>query len=141
VGAENPPTDYSDQLRDLAGDRVVFTGEVFGESLEDLYANCRFYVLASRVEGLPITVCEAMAHSRPLVLSDIAENLEVGGDAARYFKCGDEGELRDALKQIWTSEQLRFDLSARARRRAEETYNWDRVTDRIESFYYRVLES
>jgi glycosyltransferase involved in cell wall biosynthesis len=140
VGAENPPTEYSDQLRDMAGDRVVFTGEVFGESLEDLYANCRFYVLASRVEGLPITVCEAMAHSRPLVLSDIPENREVGGDAAKYFKCGDGSALQGLLEDVWKGEQVRLELSGRARRRAEDTYNWDRVTEQIESFYYRLMD-
>lgn len=139
VGAENPRTAYSDELQRLAGSRVVFTGEVFGEELEDLYANCLLYVLASRVEGLPITVCEAMAHGRPLVLSDIPENREVGGDAARFFNCGDINELRSVLSELIEDSEARERLSTLGRHRAVETYNWDRVADQIESFYYRVL--
>jgi glycosyltransferase involved in cell wall biosynthesis len=139
VGAESPRTTYSDELEAAADERVVFTGEVFGEELEDLYANCRLYVLASRVEGLPITVCEAMAHARPLVLSDIPENREVGGDAARYFECSDADGLRALIEELLADAGARAELSRRARRRAEEIYNWDLVTDQVESFYYRVL--
>jgi glycosyltransferase involved in cell wall biosynthesis len=138
VGSESPRTEYSDALERMAGDRVIFTGEVFGDELEDLYANCRLYVLASRVEGLPITVCEAMAHGRPLILSDIPENQEVGGDAAMYFNCGDDKALHGVLEKLWEDAEARSELSARARVRAEETYNWDRITDQIESLYYRL---
>ncbi len=67
VGSETPKTAYGRMLANLASDRVLFTGDVFGEELEELYAHCLIYCLASRVEGLPITVCEAMAHARPLI--------------------------------------------------------------------------
>jgi len=139
VGSESPRTAYSDEIERLADDRVVFTGEVFGPDLEDLYANCLLYVLASRVEGLPITVCEAMAHGRPLVLSDIAENREVGGDAARYFKPTDNNELQLALQTLIQDSGARDELGRRGLARVRGTYNWDTVTDQVESFYYRVL--
>lgn len=141
VGSESPRTEYSNRLRDLAGDRVVFTGDVFGPALESLYAHCRVYVLASRVEGLPITVCEAMAHSRALLLSDIAENQEVGGDAVNYFKCGDDNALQAALQQMTEDAGLRRSLGERALERARGEYNWDVITDQVESFYYRMLRA
>jgi len=117
----------------------VFTGEVFGEAVEDLYANCRAFVLASRVEGLPISVCEAMAHGRALVLSDIPENLEVGGDAARFFKCGDTNSLRAELEELLDDDTARAEMGRRGVERVRDTYNWETVTDRVESFYYQVL--
>lgn len=139
VGSETPRTEHSQALERMAGDRVVFTGDVFGESLEALYAHCMVYVLASRVEGLPITVCEAMAHGRPLVLSDIPENAEVGGDAARFFKCGDDGALAEALQALIEDPAGRESLGARGRDRCETQYNWELIADQVESFYYRVL--
>jgi glycosyltransferase involved in cell wall biosynthesis len=81
-----------------------------------------------------------MAHGRPLLLSDIPENREVGGEAAVYFRCGDARELQKSLEYLLGSETARADLSARARRRAEETYNWDHIADQTESFYYRAME-
>ncbi len=139
VGSETPRTGYSDVLARLAGDRVVFTGDVFGQELEELYAHCMIYCLASRVEGLPITVCEAMAHGRPMILSDIPENVEVGGDAARYFRCGDTNALTQAIEDLAADGAAREDLARNGLQRCASTYNWDLVADQVESFYYRVL--
>jgi glycosyltransferase involved in cell wall biosynthesis len=126
-------------LEKLAGERIVFTGDVFGEGLETLYAHCIAYVLASRVEGLPITVCEAMAHGRACVLSDIPENTEVGGDAARFFKCGDDKALAAELQTLIEDTAARNALGAIARSRCEVHYNWETIADQVESYYYRVL--
>lgn len=139
VGSETPRSSYSDSLEKGAGDRVVFTGDVFGEPLEALYAGCRVYVLASRVEGLPVTVCEAMAHGRPLVLSDIPENVEVGGSAARYFKCGDVNALASTLEQLLEDPAARENLGREARDRCANLYDWDLVADQVEAEYYRLL--
>jgi glycosyltransferase involved in cell wall biosynthesis len=138
VGAETPRTSYSDELRQMADGRVVFTGEVFGQALSDLYANCAVYVLGSSVEGLPITVCEAMAHGRPLLLSEIPENREVAADAALYFNPSDSNELKSQLRVLLEDQQLQEKLSARGLARARTTFNWDRVTDQLETLYARV---
>jgi len=141
VGSETPKTSYTDELRAMADGRVVFTGDVFGRALEDLYANCSVYVLASKVEGLPITVCEAMAHGRPLLLSEIPENQEVAGDAAVYFKPSDVNELRTRLQALIEDRQLQSELSSRGVERARSTYNWERIAEQVEAFYYKVLGS
>jgi glycosyltransferase involved in cell wall biosynthesis len=140
VGSETPKTSYSDELRALADGRVVFTGDVFGEALEDLYANCAVYVLASTVEGLPITVCEAMAHGRPLLLSNIPENREVAGNAAVYFNSLDVNKLQESLRNLLGDRELQETLARRGLERARSTYNWDRIADQVEAFYFQVLE-
>jgi glycosyltransferase involved in cell wall biosynthesis len=139
VGSETPRTAYSTALERMAGERVVFTGDVFGEALDALYAHCMIYVLASRVEGLPITVCEAMAHGRPLVLSDIPENAEVAGDVAKYFKCADYSALAAELEMLVKDPGGRATLGLAARARCEAHYNWELIADQVESVYYRVL--
>lgn len=135
VGSEAPRTAYTGRLEAMADDRVIFTGNQFDETLRELYSNCRLYVLASSVEGLPITVCEAMAHRRPVLLSDIPENREVGGDAAEYFKCCDSNELYDKIKVLLEDERVGRRLAEAARRRVEEHYTWDRIAERVEAFY------
>jgi glycosyltransferase involved in cell wall biosynthesis len=139
VGSEAPRTAYSDRLEAMADERVIFTGNQFEESLRELYSNCRLYVLASSVEGLPITACEAMAHGRPVLLSDIPENREVGGDAALYFKCCDSNDLHNKLKVLLEDETVSWRLAEAARRRVEAHYNWDRIAEAVEAFYLSRL--
>ena len=140
VGSEVPPTAYTERLIDMADGNVIFTGDLYGDDLHELYSNCRFYVLASEVEGLPITVCEAMAHGRAVLLSDIPENREVGGDAAIYFKSGDVNSLHEQLKKMLdaTDEDLAPQMKAGLERATRE-YNWDLIADQVEAYYHEVL--
>jgi glycosyltransferase involved in cell wall biosynthesis len=92
--------DYERRLRRMADARVVFPGHVSGPLLDELYAHCAFYVLPSTVEGLPISLLEAMSFSRPALVSDIPENLEVAGNIAVTFAAEDVPELARALRRM-----------------------------------------
>jgi len=140
VGSESPRTDYSRRLEAMTDDRMVFTGDLYGDALEELYSNCRFYVLASEVEGLPITVCEAMAFSKCVLLSDIPENVEVGGDVALYFKARDVNGLKASLKKLVEDVSGVEARGAEGRRRAETYFNWDRLATTLEDYYAEILE-
>jgi glycosyltransferase involved in cell wall biosynthesis len=140
VGSESPRTSYSRRLKEMADPRVIFTGDLYGEVLEEMYSNCRLYVLASEVEGLPITVCEAMAFGRCVVLSDIPENVEVGGDVATYFSAGSVQSLREALAGLVDREAEIAARGEMGRRRVEEHFNWDRLVEALEECYYETVE-
>jgi glycosyltransferase involved in cell wall biosynthesis len=140
VGSESPRTAYSERLKEMADDRVLFTGDLYGDVLEEMYSNCRLYVLASEVEGLPITVCEAMAFGRCVLLSDIPENAEVGGDVAAYFETGDIQSLRGSLQRLLGDDG---EVSARGlegRRRVEAHFNWDDLAGAVEEFYLETID-
>jgi glycosyltransferase involved in cell wall biosynthesis len=140
VGSESPRTDYSRRLEQSADGRVIFTGDLYGDVLEEMYSNCRLYVLASEVEGLPITVCEAMAFGRCVLLSDIPENAEVGGDAACYFGAGDARSLREALAGLIERDAEIAARGEMGRSRVETHFSWDRLVDELESYYHETLE-
>jgi glycosyltransferase involved in cell wall biosynthesis len=140
VGSESPRTAYSKRLEDMADARVIFTGDLYGEALEEMYSNCRLYVLASEVEGLPITVCEAMAFGRCVLLSDIPENTEVGGDAASYFAVGNVLSLRESLSGLLERDAEIAARGEMGRRRVEAHFNWDRLVESLEDFYLETLE-
>jgi glycosyltransferase involved in cell wall biosynthesis len=140
TGSEAPVTGYSDRLRAMADDRVVFTGDQYRETLLELYSNCSLYVLASEVEGLPITVCEAMGFGRCVLLSDIPENLEAGGDVAFYFSTNNVNELRDQLDALLRDGAVREERGAAGVQRIEEEYNWERLGGEVETFYLDVLK-
>jgi len=121
---------------------VIFPGYVSGEKLDELYAHCRFYVLPSLVEGLPISLMEAMSFSKPVLVSDIPENLEVAGGIARTFAGGNEPDLASALKgMIDLGEEERTAMGRMGRDRIVKEYDWDRITDITEILYMNLLRS
>ncbi len=64
------------------GHRVSVTGLVERDEVYRILLACDALVSASRVEGMPIAVLEAMACSRPVVLSAIPPHREIAGDLA-----------------------------------------------------------
>lgn len=140
VGSETPRTRYTDRLKTMADERVIFTGDLYDGALAELYANCLFYVLASEVEGLPITVCEAMGFGKAVLLSDIPENREVGGDVAVYFSVNDQKDLARGLNELLQDDAVRATMGQEGRQRVASEFNWNDLADRTEAFYFELLE-
>jgi len=138
VGEESPRTAYSERLEKMGGGRVVFTGNLYGEILQELYSNCRLFTLASSVEGLPITVCEAMSYSKAMALSDIEENHEVAGDSAKYFKCGNVSDIQSVLKAMVDDRSALEVMGQAALDRMQREFNWDAVAASIEQYYIEL---
>lgn len=82
AGGSSHTDAYLEEIRKkTAGDsRILLAGFVQGELLEELYSNAYLYVLPSDVEGMPISLLEAMSYGNCCLVSDIPENLEVISD-------------------------------------------------------------
>lgn len=134
---------YSAHLRSIAGGdpRIVFTGFVYGETLKALYQHCTAFVQPSEVEGLPLTLLEAIAQRAPVLVSDIPAHREVvdgveGG--ALVVPVGDVAALEHGLRRLLGEGkgQLRQD---ELRERVLLEYAWDRAVDRLEAVYRELL--
>ena len=133
---------YGKRLRSLADGRVVFPGHIRGTLLAELYAHCAFYVLPSTVEGLSISLLEAMSFGRPVLVSDIPENLEVASEIAVTFRGTDARDLVRAMEELLAMrEDERSERGRLARERVRREYSWDRVTDSVESLYLGLVHS
>ena len=131
---------YAARIRDEADERVLFPGYIYGDLLNELYAHCCFYVLPSLVEGLPISLIEAMSFERPVLISDIEENLEVAGDIAEIFHRGDAEGLTGALAaMLGMSTDQRDEMGSKGRAKVQREYTWDMVTDKLEALYLECL--
>ncbi|MCK4538555.1 MAG: glycosyltransferase family 4 protein [Candidatus Krumholzibacteria bacterium] len=140
VGDERFEVEYARKLHGIADNRVIFPGYVAGENLDELYAHCAFYVLPSLVEGLPISLMEAMSFSRPVLISDIPENLEVAGKVGAIFKRGDKSDLGRGLREMIVLDDSRASwMGSHGRKKIEEEYNWDSVAERTERFYLDLI--
>ena len=137
AGGSSDTSEYEASLRDAAqGDpHVLFTGFVNGEPLEELYSNCYAYVLPSDVEGMPMSLLEAMAFGRCCVTSDIPECADVLADNGVTFEKGSPDSLRAALQGLLADAAHAGSLGAAAKAHVEKTYNWDSVVERTLDIY------
>ena len=76
----------------------IFTGFVQGQMLDELYSNAYIYTLPSDLEGMPLSLLEAMSYGNCCLVSDIPECAEVVEDKALIFKKSDVDELRENYK-------------------------------------------
>lgn len=81
AGGASDSAEYLAGLKTLAeGDgRVIFTGFVQGRLLEELYSNAYIYCLPSDLEGMPLSLLEAMGYGNCCLTSDIPECVEAVG--------------------------------------------------------------
>ena len=140
AGGSSHSHEYVEQIAAMASDdpRIVMTGFVQGEILEELYSNAYFFVLPSDVEGMAISLLEAMSYGNCCLVSDIEENLEVIEDKACLFQKGNVADLRDKLKELLDDEEK----VARYREESADyicgRFRWDDVTEQTLRLYQRI---
>lgn len=130
---------YAEGLRRDAPDGALFAGYVHGEALADLYEGAAVMVLPSTLEGLSISLLEAMAHGRCCLVSDIPPNLEAGAGHVAAFRNGDAGDLARELSALLGDEARREALGRAARGHARAAYDWDRVAADTAAVYRELL--
>lgn len=129
AGDSSDTDDYAVALKEAAASdpRALFTGHVEGNLLSELYSNAYCYALPSDVEGLPMSLLEAMSHGAACVTSDIPECADVLQGCGLTFPHGDAGALRDVLEGLITDSAQAERLGAMARDRAINGYDWNSV--------------
>lgn len=100
-GASHSDDYYKEICEKVKGDdTIIMTGFVEGQELKELYSNAYLYVLPSEIEGMPMSLLEALSYGNVCLVSDIAENTEVINESCHVFKSGDVESLTQELKDI-----------------------------------------
>lgn len=137
AGESSDTEDYVSRLKNLAREdgRIVFTGFAEGRLLQELYSNACLYVLPSRVEGMPLSLLEAMCCGTCCLVSDIPELTEVAEGWGAVFPCGDVLALREALQDLLEDPDRLEALGQKARCHVQRNYRWDAVVERTLELY------
>lgn len=112
---------------------IIMTGFVQGDELEELFSNTFLYCLPSHIEGMPISLLEAMSYGRNVLVSDIEENTQVIGKYGTSFK---KGNIDDLAKKLQDS------LNEKNRKNSEDIenyilkkYNWNVIINKTIDIY------
>jgi glycosyltransferase involved in cell wall biosynthesis len=138
VGDNRYSDAYSERLKHLADERVMFPGAIYGDGYWALQKNAGIFVFACEVGGVHPALIEAMAAENPVLYLDSPENNETAGDAAiRFTKSADD--LAAKLQLLLDDPSARRDWAARAVIRARQLYRWDAVAEHYENLFNEVL--
>lgn len=137
AGGGSDTSGFEASLRQQAASdgRVIFTGFVTGRPLAELYSNAYAYVLPSDIEGMPLSLLEAMSYGCCCVTSDIPECADVLAGSGKTFKHGDADDLLRVLAGLINAPEFAGDLGEAAKSHVLSTYDWDSVVERTLEIY------
>ena len=124
--------------------KVRFLSSMPRQQLLSKMAGCDIFLFPSLRDGGGTVVIEAMSMGKAVVC------LDTGGPGSHITEdCGIKiaptspektvHELAEALERLYLDQDLRFRLGSAAREKARRTYLWDRLGERIEKIYQRIL--
>lgn len=137
AGAVSDSDEYVNALKIQANKNpdIIFTGFVQGEMLQELYSNAYVYILPSDLEGMPLTLLEAMSYGNCCLTSDIAECTEVIKDKGITFRKGDVDDLKSKLQELCKHAKLVENYKKDAANFVCNEYDWDVAVEQVLKLY------
>src|SRR5205823_6567995 len=111
-----------------------YLGYVPEPDLAPLTAAATVFAYPSLYEGFGFPVAQAMAAAVPVITSNVSSLPEVAGDGALLVDPRSQNEVRDALARLLLAPELRAQLAARGRARAD-SFRWSTCAARSLEFF------
>jgi len=124
------------RVAELADERVLLPGPIYGAGYRQLLFNCRAYIHATEVGGTHPALVEAMGAGRPVLYYDTPENREVAGDVGLRFRFAGDHSLERVIGEVIDNHDRLQEMGRHSKHRVDERYRWSDVADR----YEKVLE-
>lgn len=140
AGGASDTNDFVNEVKEMArqDNRIIFTGFVQGQLLDELYSNAYIYILPSDLEGMPLSLLEAMSYGNCCLVSDIAECVEVVEDKAVIFRKSDVNDLKQKLQQLCKYPAQVAEYKKQAADFICKKYNWDDVVYKTLVLYSKI---
>lgn len=137
AGGASDTDAYFQKLKNLAKNNknIIFTGFVQGKVLDELYSNCYIYTLPSDLEGMPLSLLEAMSYGNCCLTSDISECATVIENNGVTFKKSDVKDLIKSLQYLCDNPQKVKQYKNKSQKYILDKYNWNDVVDKTLELY------
>jgi glycosyltransferase involved in cell wall biosynthesis len=116
----------------------LFLDWVYGQALDELLTNAALFVLPSDLEGLSLSLLDAMGAALCVLTSDIPENREVIQDAGFTFQPGDAADLARMLQLLLSDGRARALAGRKAQARIRKHYLWPGIVAQIAHSYLEL---
>jgi len=139
AGGANYDSPFHRRLREIATDKVIFTGHIHDQSLiKELHCNCFAYLHGHSVGGTNPSLLKAMGYGNCILALDTVFNREVLGDTGLFFS-KDERELATLMQRVEKEPALVDQLRRKAPQRIEKEYSWDKVSEQYDRLFREVV--
>ena len=112
----------------------------FRPDIASLYAAADVFVLPSRLEGMPMSLLEAMARGLAVIVADAPGSVEAVGGAG-VVVAPEPGAIADALRSLAADRDLRAGLASAARERVAADLSAELLRRRTADAYGRALRA
>ena len=142
IAGDTSDTDaYVAMLKEKAADNpnILFTGFISGDTLKEVYSNAYLVTLPSDIEGMSLSLLEALAYGNAVLCSDIPENTLVTEDRAHHFKKSNVEDLAAQLQKMCDDAAFVNDLRDGVDEFILKKYNWKDIAAATRALYEKVL--
>lgn len=130
--------EYCKRLQEMScgNDKIILADFVDGEVKQELFSNCWSYIISSDLEGMSISLLEALGYGCKVIASDIADNKGIFDQQITFFKHGDVSSLANELKNAHplSNEEKIYQIDF-----IKNNFNWQNIVNKTESIYRKVL--
>jgi glycosyltransferase involved in cell wall biosynthesis len=139
AGGSSDTEEYVQHLKDIVKveKRIIFTGFVEGQLLAELYSNAFVYVLPSDLEGMPLSLMEAMSYGNCCLVSNIPECKAVIGEKGIVFQQGSTNDLKEKLQELCDSPERVKEYKKEVASYICSKYNWDDIVEETLKLYMK----
>ena len=142
AGDTSDTDDYVAMIKQKAENNpgIIFTGFISGETLVEIYSNAYLVTLPSDIEGMSLSLLEALAYDNAVLCSDIPENTLVTENKAMHFKKSDVNDLAEKLQLLCQNKELVDSLRDGVDEFILKKYSWSDVADTTYNLYQKLMK-
>jgi glycosyltransferase involved in cell wall biosynthesis len=136
VGAEDAEKAIRKKAEELGvAERITFTGLIPRNEVFKELQSADYYISSSTLEGLPVSVLEAMYCGLPCILSDIPQHKEVAGNEATILPYDVEKWAEEINRLAALSAEERAKMSANIRQYVIENFSLQAMHKKYDAIY------
>jgi len=121
--------------------RVYFLG--YQENIPALVSIFDVFVLCSVMEGISLTLLEAMAAGKPTIVSNVGGNPEVvkDGETGFLFQVGYPEHIAAAVRTLYKNRELARRMGKNGFKRVQNFFNLEKMTREYDELYDQMKKS
>lgn len=143
AGDTSDTDEYVEMIKQKASGNpnIIFTGFISGDTLKEIYSNAYVVTLPSDIEGMSLSLLEALAYGNAVLCSDIPENVLVTEDKAMHFHKSDVADLTEKLQMMCDNKEIVENFRNGVDEFILNKYSWSDVAQATNQLYTKVLNS